>query len=107
MPREATTGTELLTIPEAAHQAGVSPWTVKGWIARSHLPSLRIDRRRRIDPADLAAAAETAHLRLVEPAWRRTLRRAGQRLRLLREAAELNQQQLAACRGLSWDTRHR
>ena len=95
------TGVELLTILEAAQHAGVSLWTVKGWIARGHLPSVRIDRRRRIYPTDLAAAAEDAQLRLVEPAWRRNPQRAGQRLRLLREAAGLNQQELAARSGLT------
>jgi excisionase family DNA binding protein len=99
--QDATAATGLLTIPEAAQQAGVSLWTVKGWIARGHLPSLRIDRRRRIDPADLAAAAGAAQLRRVEPAWRRTPRRAGQRLRLLREAAGLNQQELAVRSGVT------
>ena len=101
MPREATTGTETLTIPEAAQHAGVSPWTVKGWIARGQLPSVRIDRRRRIHSGALAAVAEAAHLRLVEPAWRRNPQRAGQRLRQLREAAGLNQQELAARSGVT------
>jgi excisionase family DNA binding protein len=97
----ATVATELLTIPEAAQRAGVSPWTVKGWLARGVLPSVRIDRRRRIHPDALAAVEEAAQLRRVEPAWRRNPRRAGQRLRLLREAAGLNQQELAARSGVT------
>jgi excisionase family DNA binding protein len=101
VPHEATTRADLLTIPEAAQHAGVSPWTVKGWIARGLLPAVRIDRRRRIHPADLAAVEEDAQLRRVEPAWRRTPQRAGQRLRRLREAAGLNQQELAASSGLT------
>jgi excisionase family DNA binding protein len=101
VPSDAMTGVELLTIPEAAQHAGVSLWTVRGWIARGHLPSVRIDRRRRIHPADLAAAAEDAQLRRVQPAWRRNPQRSGQRLRLLREAAGLNQQKLAARSGLT------
>jgi excisionase family DNA binding protein len=100
-PAEETSATRLLSVTEAAQQAGVSPWTVKGWIARGRLPSLRIDRRRRIHPDDLAASQEAAQLRRVEPAWRRNPRRAGQRLRLLREAARLNQQELAARSGVT------
>ena len=101
MLSDATTRGKLLTIPEAAQHAGVSPWTVRGWIARGQLPSVRVDRRRRIHPDALATAAEAAHLRLVEPAWRRNPQRAGQRLRLLREAAGLNQLVLAARSGVT------
>jgi excisionase family DNA binding protein len=101
VPRNATTEADLLTISEAAQQAGVSPWTVKGWIGRGQLPSLRSDRRRRIPADALAAFQETAQLRLVDLAWRRNRRRAGQRLRQLREVAGLNQQELAASSGLT------
>ena len=98
---DTTAATGLLTIPEAAQQAGVSRETVRSWIARGQLPSVRIDRRRRIHPTALAAARDAAQVRRVEPVWRRNPRRAGQRLRLLREAAGLNQQELAARSGLT------
>lgn len=101
MPPEAPTEADLLTIPEAAQRAGVSIWTVRGRIARGHLPSLRSDRRRPIHPDALAAFQESAQLRLVDPAWRRNPRRAGQRLRQLREAAELTQLEPAARSGLT------
>jgi excisionase family DNA binding protein len=101
MASQARANVELLTIDEAAQQAGVSRWTVKGWIARDQLPWVRIDRRRRIHPDALAAARDTAQRRRVEPAWRRNPQRAGLRLRRLREAAGLNQQELAARSGLT------
>lgn len=100
-PNDATAGVDMLTIREAAQQTGVSPWTVKGWIARGELPAVRINGRRLIPVQDLAAVQGIAQLRLVEPVWRRHRRRAGQRLRLLREAAGLNQQELAARSGLT------
>jgi excisionase family DNA binding protein len=101
MPSDAPAAAAWLTIDEAAQQAGVSRWTVRGWIARGQLPSVRIDRRRRIDPTDLAAAQEAARQRLLEPAWRRNPTRAGLRLRRLREAKGLNQQELATRSGLT------
>jgi excisionase family DNA binding protein len=101
MARDARAAATWLTIDEAAQQAGVSRWTVRGWIARGQLPSVRIDRRRRIDPTDLAAAQEAARQRLLEPAWRRNPTRAGLRLRRLREAKGLNQQELATRSGLT------
>jgi excisionase family DNA binding protein len=55
MASDPATTAELLTIPEAAQRAGVSPWTVKGWITRGQVASVRIDRRRRIHPDALTA----------------------------------------------------
>jgi excisionase family DNA binding protein len=101
MASHASVATELLTIDEAAQRAGVSRETVRSWIARGQVSSVRIDRRRRIHPDALTAARDVAQLRRVEPTWRRNPRRAGQRLRLLREAAGLNQQELAARSGLT------
>ncbi len=94
-------GSELLTVTEAARQTGVSRSTVAGWITAGHLPAVLIDRRRRIRPADLAAAQVTAHLGGVVPAWRDDRPRAGKRLRELREAQGMNQLQLAELSGIS------
>ena len=93
--------TEFLTVKEAAQEAGVSRSTVNGWITGGKLPAILIDGRRRIRPADLAVTHATTHLGGVVPAWRRDRRRAGMRLRALREAAGLSQLQLAAASGLS------
>ena len=67
MASHAAGAPELLSIDEAAQRAEVSPWTVKGWIARGQLPSVRIDRRRRIHPDALIAARDAAQVRQVEP----------------------------------------
>ena len=91
----------LLTVPQAAHLAGVSRYTVSGWITHGKLPAVRIAGRRFIRPADLAATQARAHVGDVVPAWRQHRRRAGKRLRALREAAGLNQLQLAAASGLT------
>ena len=91
----------LLTVPEAAHQAGVSHPTIVGWMTSGRLPSVLVDRRRRIRPGDLAAAQANAHVGAVVPAWRRDPRHAGMRLRALREAAGLTQLKLAAASGLT------
>jgi len=92
---------ELLTVSEAAKRAGVSRFTVAGWITGGKLPAVRIDGRRRVRPTDLAATQATAHLGEVVPAWWQDRQRAGMRLRALREAAGLSQLQLAAASGLT------
>jgi transcriptional regulator with XRE-family HTH domain len=106
-PRAQTTAvsssqpTGLLTVTEAAQQAGVSRWTIAGWIDWGYLPSLLIDRRRFVRAADLAAAQTHRHLDGVVPAWRRDRQRAGWRLRQVREAAGLTQLEVAAIAGIT------
>jgi excisionase family DNA binding protein len=92
---------ELLTVTQAAHLAGVSRYTVSGWITSGQLSAVRIEGRRFIRPADLAATQARAHVGSVVPTWRQHRRRAGTRLRAIREAAGLNQLQLAAASGLT------
>jgi excisionase family DNA binding protein len=93
--------TELLTVTQAAQRAGVTPSTVGGWITGGKLPVARVNGRRYVRPADLAATQAAAHLGTVVPAWREDRHRAGSRLRALREAAGMNQIQLAAASGLT------
>ena len=90
-----------LTVAAAAALAGVSRHTVSGWIAGGRLPAAPVGGRLRVRAADLAAAQAAAHAGGVVPAWRRDRRRAGARLRALREAAGLTQLELAAAAGLS------
>lgn len=92
---------ELLTIPEAAQRAGVSYATIMGWIRSGHLPATLVRSRWRLDAQDLLATQAATHLGSVIPAWRRNPEHAGQRVRLLREAAGLTQQDLAARSGLT------
>ena len=91
----------LLTVTDAAQQAGVSRSTVSGWITGGHLPVVRIIGRRYVRAEDLAATQTRTHEGEVVPAWRKNRTRAGKRLRALREAAGLNQIQLAAASGLT------
>ena len=93
--------TELLTVIQAAQRAGVSRHTISSWITTGQLPAVRIAGRRLIHPADLAATQAVAHVGSVLPSWRRNPQRAGKRLRALREAAGLNQQELATATGLT------
>jgi excisionase family DNA binding protein len=91
----------LLSVTQAAQQAGVSRDTVRGWISSGRLPVLRINDRRYIRPVDLAATQAATHLGDVVPAWRQDPARAGKRLRAIREAAGLSQLQLEAASGLT------
>ncbi len=83
-----------LTRKQAAELAGVSEDTIKGWVERGHLVSLP-GRPPRYTAADVQAAQVMAHAGDVLPRWRANPVYAGQRLRRLREAAGLHQQQLA------------
>ena len=83
-----------LTRKQAAELAGVSEDTIKGWVERGHLVSLP-GRPPRYTAADVQAAQVMAHAGDVLPRWRANPVYAGQRLRRLREAGGLHQQQLA------------
>lgn len=101
VPRAPAAVVGQLTVTEAGQWAGVSRFTVSGWISGGRLPAMLIDRRRRIRTTDLAVAQTDAHVGGVVPAWRRDRRRAGMRLRALREAAGLNQLELEVVSGLT------
>jgi excisionase family DNA binding protein len=101
---DATAVARLLTIHEAAQHAGVSLWTVRGWITAGQLPAVRVHGQRRIRPEDLTATQAAAHVGRVVPAWRRNPQRVGRRLRRLREAAGLSQLALAATSGVEHET---
>jgi excisionase family DNA binding protein len=92
---------ELLTLTQGAQQVAVSKSTIRRWITRGQLPAVRIGRRRYVRPADLATAQAVGQGWLEDARWRRNPRRAGKRLRQLREAAGLNQQTLAARSGVT------
>jgi excisionase family DNA binding protein len=92
---------ELLTVTDAARAAGVSRHTVRGWIAHGILPAVSTGRLRYVRRDALLAAQEVAHLGTVVPRWRDDPRRAGQRLRVVREAAGMSQRALAAATGLT------
>ena len=94
-------GDGLLTVTEAARQAAVSRHTFNGWIKRGHLPAVRLGTRRFVHANDIAAALAAAHVDGVVPAWRQDRQRAGQRLRALREAAGMTQQELATTSGVT------
>ena len=92
---------DLLTVAQAAQQAGVSLWTINGWITSGHLPAVLIAGRRHIRPAVLTATQALVHAGEVVPAWQQDRQRVETRLRALREAAGLTQLQLAAASGLT------
>ena len=90
----------LLTVREAAQQIGQSRDTVGGWIKKGRLPVVQIDGRRWVDATQLRSVQETVHLGSVIPEWRRQPQRAGQRLRLLRQATSCTQKALASASGV-------
>jgi excisionase family DNA binding protein len=91
----------LLTVAQAAQLAGVSRYTVRGWITSGHLRAVRINGRHYVRADDLAETQARAHEGEVVPVWRQNRTRAGKRLRAIREAAGLNQIQLAAASSLT------
>jgi excisionase family DNA binding protein len=90
-----------LSVLEAAQQVGVSEATVRGWISSGYLPAQHVNGRYWIEPADLAATQSRQHVGRVIPRWRVDPVRAGARLRELRLAAGLSQQDLSARSGLT------
>ena len=92
---------ELLTVTAAAQQTGLPRTIISGWITTGQLPAVRVNGRRHVRSEDLAATQARAHEGEVVPVWRQNRKRAGKRLRAIREAAGLNQIQLAAASGLT------
>ena len=99
--RDADAQEGLLSVTAAAQLTGLSRSTISGWITGGKLPAVRIAGRRYVTREHLLATQATAHLGSVVPAWRQDPAHAGRRLRALREAAGLNQLQLAAASGLT------
>lgn len=97
---EATVPPGWLTVSEAAEQIGHSRDTIHGWITKGRLPAVHRDGRRWVRPVDLHAVRAAVHLGDVIPAWRQHPHRAGQRLRLLRQAAGCTQKALAGMSGI-------
>jgi excisionase family DNA binding protein len=93
--------TDLLTVTAAAKHVGLPRSIVSSWITTGQLPAVRVSGRRHVRAEDVAATQAHAHEGLVVPVWRQNRRRAGKRLRAIREAAGLNQIQLAAASGLT------
>jgi excisionase family DNA binding protein len=90
---EQQTPNGLLTVTEAAQRAGLPRSVVSSWITTGQLPAVRVE--------DVVTTQAHAHQGEVVPAWRQNRKRAGKRLRAIREAAGLNQIQLAAASGLT------
>lgn len=84
-----------LTRKQAAELAGVSEYTIMGWLKREFLRSSLPGRPPRYTVEDVRDAQAIAHAGDVVPRWRADQARAGRRLRALREQAGLHQQQLA------------
>lgn len=95
---------DLLPLAKAAAVAGLSRSTLRGWHKAGGLPAVWREGQLWVDPADVAVAREVAHLGSVVPCWRVDPRRAGWRLRVLREAAGQTQLELAAATGLAHET---
>jgi excisionase family DNA binding protein len=93
--------TDLLTVTAAAQQTGLPRTIISGWITTGQLPAVRVNGRRHVRSEDLAATQARAHEGEVVPVWRQNRKRVGKRLRAIREAAGLNQIQLAAASGLT------
>ena len=93
--------TDLLTVTAAAERTGLPRTVISSWITTGQLPAVRINGRRHIREEDLAEIQARAHEGEVVPVWRKNRKRAGKRLRAIREAAGLNQIQLAAASGLT------
>ena len=93
--------TDLLTVTAAAQQTGLPRTIISGWITTGQLPAVRVNGRRHVRAEDLAATQARAHEGAVVPMWRQNRTRAGKRLRAIREAAGVNQIQLAAASGLT------
>ena len=83
--------TDLLTVTAAAERTGLPRTVISSWITTGQLPAVRINGRRHIREEDLAETQARAH----------EGKRAGKRLRAIREEAGLNQIQLAAASGLT------
>jgi excisionase family DNA binding protein len=98
---EQQTATDLLTVTAAAERFALPRTIVSSWITTGQLPAVRVNGRRHVRAEDVAATRARAHEGEVVPAWRQNRRRAGKRLRAIREATGLNQIQLAAASGLT------
>jgi excisionase family DNA binding protein len=90
--RDTVEQKDLLSVTDAVQLTGLLRAIISGWIAEGKLPVVRIAGRRYVTREDLGS---------VVPAWRQDPFHAGRRLRALREAAGLNQIQLAAASGLT------
>src|SRR5918993_3316522 len=93
--------TDLLTVTAAAERFALPRTIVSSWITTGQLPAVRVNGRRHVRAEDVAATRARAHEGEVVPAWRQNRKRAGKRLRAIRETAGLNQIQLAAASGLT------
>src|SRR5829696_254706 len=93
--------TDLLTVSPAAQRTRLPPTIISRWITTGQLPAVRIHCCPHVQAEDLVVTQARAHEGEVVPAWRQNRKRAGKRLRAIREGAGLNQIQLAAASGLT------